>query len=162
MLKTKPKKNNIFSSTKLLTRVTVADKLVLVNPFWWNSHLFIVNLLFIRSFKLICTARVNLELSDVTKWYYSTVPYGRGIWEKESIIGVQWFSGSRKNPNTRVHSSVENSASLVPLKRLTLRLGFFCPHWTPMMDSICPTSLPMWKKRNQYEISHTGPVANVR
>ena len=31
-----------FSSTKLLTRVTVADKLVLVNPFWWNNHLFIV------------------------------------------------------------------------------------------------------------------------
>ena len=33
---------HIFSSTKLLTRVTVADKLVLVNPFWWNNHLFIV------------------------------------------------------------------------------------------------------------------------
>ena len=27
------KKRNTFSSTKLLTRVTVADKLVLVNPF---------------------------------------------------------------------------------------------------------------------------------
>ena len=27
------KKRNPFSSTKLLTRVTVADKLVLVNPF---------------------------------------------------------------------------------------------------------------------------------
>ena len=27
------KKHNTFSSTKLLTRVTVADKLVLVNPF---------------------------------------------------------------------------------------------------------------------------------
>ena len=31
-----------FSSTKLLIRVTVADNLVLVNPFWWNKHLFIV------------------------------------------------------------------------------------------------------------------------
>ena len=53
---------------------------------------------------------VNIELSDVTKWYYSTVPYGRGIWEKESIIGVQWF---QKNPNSRVRRSVGNSASLV-------------------------------------------------
>ena len=41
---------------------------------------------------------------------HSTVPYGRGIWEKESIIGVQWF---QKNPNPRVHRSVGNSASLV-------------------------------------------------
>ena len=33
-VKKKQKKNtHIFSSTKLLTRVTVADKLVLVNPF---------------------------------------------------------------------------------------------------------------------------------
>ena len=30
-----------FFSTKWLTRVTVADKLVLVNPFWWKNHLFI-------------------------------------------------------------------------------------------------------------------------
>ena len=30
------KKRNTFSSTKLLTRVTVADKLVLVNPFWYT------------------------------------------------------------------------------------------------------------------------------
>ena len=36
------KKWNTFSSTKLLTRVTMTDKLVLVNPFWWNNSLFIV------------------------------------------------------------------------------------------------------------------------
>ena len=33
-----------------------------------------------------------------------------GIWEKESIIGVQWFE---KNPNPQVHRSVGNPASLV-------------------------------------------------
>ena len=32
-----------------------------------------------------------------------------GIWEKESIIGVQWF---QKNPNPRVHRSGGISASL--------------------------------------------------
>ena len=29
------------------------------------------------------------------------------------------------------------------------------------VGKICPASLPMWDKRNQYEISHTRPVANV-
>ena len=102
-----------FSSTKLLTRVTVADKLVLGNPFWWTiCSLF--NALFIGYFKLNCTARV-IVCKHRSQWrhqqiLHSTVPYGRGIWEKESIIGVQWF---QKNPNPRVHRSVGNSASLV-------------------------------------------------
>ena len=43
-----------FSSSKLLTRVTEADKLVLVNPFDEIT----VKALFIRYFKLICTALV--------------------------------------------------------------------------------------------------------
>ena len=38
----KKKEQHTFSSTKLLTWVTVAVKLVLVNPYWWNGHLFIV------------------------------------------------------------------------------------------------------------------------
>ena len=54
---------------------------------------------------------VNIDLSDVTnRWLHSTVPYSRGIWEKESIIGVQWFP---QNPNPLVHRSVGNSASHV-------------------------------------------------
>ena len=59
------------------------------------------NALFIRCFKLICTARVTdckHELSDVTNIYY-TVPYRTvariGIWEKEPIIGAQW--GQKKS-----------------------------------------------------------------
>ena len=162
----------------------MADKLVLVNPFWWNNHLFIVYALFICCFKLICTACV-IDCKHRPQWHHqqilhSTVPYGRGIWEKESIIGVQWF---QKNPNPLVHRSVGNSACLVSywnggpsgwdfsvptehqwwilfishtryqpmgmikidsffgmprflLEWWALGLGFFCPHWTPMMDSI--------------------------
>ena len=105
-----------FSSTKLLTRVSVADKLVLVNPFWWNNHFIcsLFNALFSLCFKLICTARV-IDCKHRSQWrhqqiLHSTAPYGRGIWEKESIIGVQWF---QKNPNPRVPRSVGNSASLV-------------------------------------------------
>ena len=44
---------NTFSSTKLLTRVTVADKLVLVNPFDEITICSLFNALFIRCFKLI-------------------------------------------------------------------------------------------------------------
>ena len=55
-----------FSSTKLLTRVTVADKLVLVSPFWWNNHLmcylFAVSSWFVQPASLT----VNIDLSDVT------------------------------------------------------------------------------------------------
>ena len=37
-----------------------------------------------------------------------------------------------------------------PLERWALKLGFFCPHWTPMMDSIYPAYLyqPMGKIKN--------------
>ena len=108
------KHTHTFSSTKLLTWATVADKLVLVNSFWWNNHFFYCSmrcLLAISSwFVQRASLTVNIELSDVTKWYYNTVPYGLGIWEKESTIGVQWF---QKNPNPWVHRSVGNSASLV-------------------------------------------------
>ena len=108
------KHTHTFSSTKLLTRVTVADKLVLVNPFDEITIWLLLNVLFISCFKLICTARI-IDCLHRPQWrhqqiLHSTVPYGRGIWEKESIIGVQWF---QKNPNPRVHRSVGNSASLV-------------------------------------------------
>ena len=78
-----------YSSTKLLTRVTVAEKLVFVNPFWWNNHLFIVLFAVSSWFVPRASLTVNIDLGDVTKWYYSTVPYSCGIWEKESIIGVK-------------------------------------------------------------------------
>ena len=113
------KKRNTFSSTKLLTQVTVADKLVFVNPFWLNNHfvhclmhcLFAVSCWFVQPPSLT----VNINLSDVTNKYY-TVPYRTvakcriGIWEKESIIGVQ---RNQKNPEPWIHHSVRNLASLV-------------------------------------------------
>ena len=92
----------------------MADKLVLVIHFDEITICSLFNALFIRCFKLIYTARV-IDCKHRSQWrhqqiLHSTVPYGRGIWEKESIIGVQWF---QKNPNPRVHRSVGNSASLV-------------------------------------------------
>ena len=106
---------------------------------------------------------VYINPSDVT----STVPYGRGIWEKESIIGVQWF---QKNPNPRVHRSVGNSTSLVshwnggpsgwdfsvPTEHQWWILFFshtdaYEIEWSLCklaVAKICPTSLPMWDKRN--------------
>ena len=59
-----------FSSTKLLTRVTVDDKLVLVNPFWWNNHLFIVFAV-LGWFEQRASLTVNIDLSDVTNKYYT-------------------------------------------------------------------------------------------
>ena len=58
-----------FFSTKLLTRVTVADKLVLVNPFWWNNHDFVhckMRCLFAVSSRFVHRASltVNIDLSD--------------------------------------------------------------------------------------------------
>ena len=47
-----------FFSTKLLTRVNVADKLVLVNHFDEITICSLQNALFVRFFKLICTSRV--------------------------------------------------------------------------------------------------------
>ena len=95
------------------------------------------NALFIHSFKLICIAHV-IDCKHRPQWrhqqiYHSTVPYGRGIWEKESIIGVQWFQ------KPRVHRSVGNSASLVSHWKGGPSGWDFCPHWTPMMDTIYPT-----------------------
>ena len=68
----------------------------------------------VSSWFVICTARV-IDCLHRPQWrhqqiLYSTEPYSRGIWEKESIIGVHWFP---KNPSPLVHRSVGNSASLV-------------------------------------------------
>ena len=98
------------------------------------------NALLIRCFKLVCTARVTdckHELSDVTNIYY-TVPYRMvariGICEKEPIIGVQW--GQKKSQPSGPPFSGKLGKPRFPLERWALGLGFFCPHCTPMMDSI--------------------------
>ena len=60
---------------------------------------------------------VNIDLSDVTNKYYTVLYRTVVVYEKKNRSLV--FSGSRKIQ--------------------ALGLGFFCPHWTPMMDSIYPT-----------------------
>ena len=55
-----------------------------------------------------------------------------GMSEQESAIDVQC---RQEDPNPRVG---ELGKLRFPLERWTLGLGFFCPLWTPMMDSICP------------------------
>ena len=94
---------------------------------------------------------VNIDLSDVTNKYtyysvlYRTVGYMRKridhwcsvVPEKSQPSGPP-FSGKLGKPR-------------FPLERWALGLGFFCPHWTPMMDSIYLTYLyqPVRKiKRN--------------
>ena len=64
---------------------------------------------FFRCFKLICTARVIDCLH-------------RPQWRHQQIL----------------HSTVLYRTVRFPLEWWALGLGFFCPHWTPMMDSIYP------------------------
>ena len=69
--------------------------------------LFAVSLCFIQRASLT----VNIDLSDVTNKYYTVLYRTVAVYEKKNRSLV--FSGSRKNPNPRVHRSVGNSASLV-------------------------------------------------
>ena len=75
---------------------------------------------------------VNIELSDFTKRYYSTVP----SWHMKIRID-HWCSVV---PDKFQPSGPPFSGKLgkprFPLERLSFGLGFFCPHWTPIMDSI--------------------------
>ena len=129
----------------------MADKLVLVNLFWWNIHLFMHCLmrclLAVSSwFVQRASLTVNIDLSDVINRYtlYSTVPYGRGIWEKESIIGVQWL---QKNPNPRVH----------PTGTVGSRVGIFL---SPLNTNLSLTTVPALgknKKRIAARSAHVDP-----
>ena len=98
---------------------------------------------------------------------YRTVRSLELVYEKkESIIVVQWF---QKNPNLRVHHSVGNRSWKLgkprfPLERWALGLGFFCPHWTHLMDSIYLTYLyqPVGKikKRTAARLPHIHPLGH--
>ena len=101
-------------------QVTVADRLVLVNLYWWNNHLFIVKCAVYSLFSVELYSARHWLLKHRPQWrhqqiLYSTVPYHTvvklriGIWEKVLMIGVQWF---QKNPKPRVHHSVGNSPRL--------------------------------------------------
>ena len=76
-----------FSTQKLHTRVTVADKLVLVIHFDEITICSLFNAMFIRCFKLICTACVidlNIDLSDVTNRYYTLLHRTVVVYEKKN------------------------------------------------------------------------------
>ena len=134
---------HIFSSTKLPTRVTVADKLVLVNPFWWNNHLFIVKCavysLFSSWFIQRASLTVNIDLSDVTNKYYTVLYRKVVVYEKKNRSLV--FSGSRKIPTLWSTIQWETRQASFPTGTVGPWVGIFCPHWTPMMDSIDLTYL---------------------
>ena len=40
-----------------------------------------------------------------------------------------------------------------PLERWALGLGFFCPHWTPMMDSIYPVCKKLHPSRSPFVVT---------
>ena len=83
---------------------------------------------------------VNIDLSDVTNRYYTVLYRTVVVYEQKNRSLV--FSGSRKKPNPWVHrSSGKLGKPRFPLERWAFGLGFFCPHWTPMMDSIYLTYL---------------------
>ena len=67
-----------------------------------------------------------------------------GMWEIESITGVQW---NREIPTLGSAVPVGNSAEpRFPLERWTIWLRFPCPHLTPVMDSLFLT-FPWWKNQ---------------
>ena len=81
----------------------------------------------------------NFFVSLIYLWHFH-VKTGDGVREKESNIDVHW---RQENPNPRVHHSSgklgKRRLSLFPTGMVDPRVGISCPHWTPMMDSICLT-----------------------
>ena len=101
-----------------------------------NPFFLLFNVLFTRCFNLIWTACVIDSVTSQTN--ASIIQYVAickiGIWEKWSIITLQWF---QNNFNPLVHYSLGNWASLVfHWNRGPSGWDFFCLPWTPMMDSI--------------------------
>ena len=81
---------------------------------------------------------VNIDLSDVINEYYTVLYRTVVVYEKKNRSLVS--SGSRKKSQPSVPPfSGKLGKPPFPLERWALRLGFFCLHWTPMMDSIYPT-----------------------
>ena len=82
------------------------------------------------------SSTVNIDLSDVTNKYYTVLYRPVVVYEKKNRSLV--FSGSRKIPTLGSTVQWELGKPRFPLERWALGLEFFCPHWTPMMDSIYP------------------------
>ena len=126
-----------FSSTKSLTQVTAADKLALSIHFDEISICPLFNALFIRCFKLICQPRV-IDCKHRSQWRHqqiNTVLYRMVVvYEKKNRSLV--FSGSRKIPTLGSTVQWETRQASFPTGTVGHGLGFFYPHWTPMMDSI--------------------------
>ena len=120
-IKKKNTKNTLFS-TKLLTRVTVADKLVLVNPFWWNNHSFIVQCA-VCWFVQRASLTVYIDLSDVTNRYYTVLYRTVMVYEKKNRSLV--FSGSRKITILGSTVKLETRQASFPTGTVGPRVGIF-------------------------------------
>ena len=85
------------------------------------------NALFIRCFKSICTVRasltVNIDLSDVTKKYYTVLYRTVVVYEKKNRSLV--FSGSRKIPTLGSTVQWETRQASFPTGTVGPRVGIF-------------------------------------
>ena len=77
---------------------------------------------------------VNIDLSDVTNRYYKVLYRTVVVYEKKNR---SWCSvDPEKSQPLGPPFSGKLGKPRFPLERWALGLGFFCPHWTPMIDSI--------------------------
>ena len=121
--------NTLFPT--LLSRVTVADKLVLVNPFWWNNHFFIVSCVVYSLFKVdLYSARHWLQTSTSVTSPTNIILY-RTLWSLnlelvyEKKNGSLVFSGSRKIPTLWSTGQWETQQSSFPTGTMGPRVGIF-------------------------------------
>ena len=147
-------KRNTFSST-------VADKLVFLIQSDEITICFLQNVLFIRCFKFICTARVidckhqpQWRLKQII-WHIMWNCYMRKRFNQNCSVVPEKFQPSCQPFNGKLGKPRKPR---FPLERNTIGLGFSHPHWPPMMDSIYFTYpyQPMGKIKNeQLHVSHT-------
>ena len=76
---------------------------------------------------------ISIDLSDVTNKYFTVLYCTVVVYEKKNPSLV--FSGERKIPTLGSTVQWEPRQASFPTGTVGPRFGFFCPHWTPMMDS---------------------------
>ena len=111
-----------------------------------KRHILVPKLFYLA--EMFCFATLPLHFHVQSERTFVKL-FDDGMWEKELISDVQC---RQENPNSRVHrSSGKRGLSSFPLERWTLGFGFYCPHWTPLMDSIYPSST-FFSNTNVYKI----------
>ena len=116
--------------------------------FWYQNCLclLIFYLFFFMLLFLFCLLTSTFPCSNREVSFLNLIR--DGVWEKESTTDVQC---RQENPNPRVHrSSGKLGKPRFPLEWWTLGLGFSCPHWTPMMDSISTVCKKNWSSLVMY------------